>query len=1344
MSNTSNSSAITLVFSGVDPKTPLISVNMSGITKLSSSNYLTWKLQVQALLEAHELHVFLDESQTPVATIIVADETAPNPLFVAWKRQDRMLYSALMGTLTVNVQPVVARELTTHEIWQTLANTYGRSSRGHIKQLRQQLKHVTKGDQTVTDYMRNILTKADQLALLGAACDHEDLLDIITDGLGDDFRAIVEMVNGRDSPISVEELHEKLLNRENTLLITNATTLSSVPVTANAAHYPHQQATRGNYRGGYSGGRGNYRNAKPYLGKCQYCGTQGYSARRCPQIASLSSTAPNGGQQQQWTPQAHYTTSSPAEAAPSWLLDSGASHHIASDLQNLALHAPYQGGDDVTVGNGAGLAITHTGSSYLPSQSRSLSLTNVLCVPQMKRNLISVNKLCKTNNVMVQLCPSTFQVKDLSTGATLLNGKASKGVYEWPTTPFSSISAFSCIKSPLSTWHSRLGHPSPPILHHIVSRFALPTTMSSLLCNSCSINKSHKLPFYNTSIVFSKPLEIIFTDVWTAPTYSVDGFKYYVLFVDHFTRYMWLYPIKTKSQVLQIFQAFKALVENRFEQKIKILYSDNGGEYVGLRSYLAANGITHYTTPTHTPEHNGIAERRHMHIVETGMALLTHAQVPIKYWSYAFMTAVYLINRMPTPNLAQASPFRLLFQTEPNYTKLRTFGCLCYPWLRPYGQNKFSPKSRPCVFLGYSLTQSAFLCLDTYTNRVYTSRHVVFHESNFPFSEVSPPSPPTVSSDSSPPLPLSASLAPIYRPPLTHDTPTSSSPSPQTQSMVTESGDIITIPVPVTAETAPVNSHPMTTRAKNNIHKPNSKYGFTAQKIEVVPRTVAQALLDERWRRAMGVEIDNQIREGTWDLVPPNAAYNVLGCKWVFTIKYNADGSVDRFKARLVAKGFHQQPGLDFHETFSPVIKHATVRFVLGVAVAKNWPLRQLDVNHAFLQGHLHDEVYMIQPPGFVYKDKPGYVCRLKKALYGLKQALRAWYNELKQFLLSVGFTTSLGDTSLFTFKTGSNFVYMLIYVDDIIVTGSSTSLVNEVIKTLSTRFALKDHGDLSYFLGLEAHRDKSGLRLTQQRYIINLLKRTKMENSKPVATPMCSSQVLTATLGTPMTDPTLYRATVGSLQYLGLTRPDISFAVNHLSQYMQQPTTVHWEAVKRVLRYLAGTITVGIFFSSSTPMTLHAFSDADWAGNKDDYTSTGAYIVYLGKQPISWASRKQKSVARSTTEAEYRSVADTAAELRWVLSLAKELGVPITGLPTIFCDNIGATQLCSNPVFHTKMKHVALDYHFVREQVQAGLLRVAHVCSADQLADALTKPLPRSKFQNLAVKIGLTNGRPS
>lgn len=251
------------------------------------------------------------------------------------------------------------------------------------------------------------------------------------------------------------------------------------------------------------------------------------------------------------------------------------------------------------------------------------------------------------------------------------------------------------------------------------------------------------------------------------------------------------------------------------------------------------------------------------------------------------------------------------------------------------------------------------------------------------------------------------------------------------------------------------------------------------------------------------------------------------------------------------------------------------------------------------------------------------------------------------------------------------------------------------------------------------------------------------MVNVKPVSTPMSSSVSLMATPGVALSDPTFYRATVGSLQYLALTRPNISFSVNRLSQFMHAPTTIHEEAVKRVLRYLAGTVTQGLFFSAKSPLNLHAFSDADWGGDKDDYSSTGAYIVYLGKQPVLWCSRKLKGVARSSTEAEYRALIEAASEIKWITSLLSELGVNSASTPTLFCDNIGETYLSANPVFHSRMKHLALDYHFVREQVQGGVLRVSHICLADQLADALTKPLPRARFTDLAVKVGLRNRRP-
>lgn len=313
-------------------------------------------------------------------------------------------------------------------------------------------------------------------------------------------------------------------------------------------------------------------------------------------------------------------------------------------------------------------------------------------------------------------------------------------------------------------------------------------------------------------------------------------------------------------------------------------------------------------------------------------------------------------------------------------------------------------------------------------------------------------------------------------------------------------------------------------------------------------------------------------------------------------------------------------------------------------------------------------------------------------------------------------------------------------YVDDIILTGDNNDMVNQVVNSLAQRFSIKDLGLLAYFLGVEVIPHEHGILLSQRRYILDLLARTNMMDSKSVLTPLPTNPPLTLHSGSALMDPTEYRAIVGSLQYLSLTRPEIAFTVNKLSQYMYRPTTDHWVTVKRLLRYLCGTSDLGICLYRDSPLSLHAFSDADWAGNKDDFSSTSAYIVYLGRNPISWSSKKQPTIARSSTEAEYRSVAATAAELTWVCSLLTELHIQLPQSPVIYCDNVGATQLCSNPVFHSRMKHVAIDFHFIRNQVQTGALRVAHVSSTDQLADALTKALPRARFLSLRDKIGLSS----
>lgn len=547
--------------------------------------------------------------------------------------------------------------------------------------------------------------------------------------------------------------------------------------------------------------------------------------------------------------------------------------------------------------------------------------------------------------------------------------------------------------------------------------------------------------------------------------------------------------------------------------------------------------------------------------MKTGLALLTHASIPHHYWSHAFATAVYLINRMPTQTLNLSSPYQKKFSTAPNYSKLRVFGCLCYPWLRPYTAHKLESRSKPCVFIGYSLTQSGYYCLDPSNSRIYVSRHVKFVESEFPFTSLSGssstphPSPPIPTWNPAPvhlnsptlPFPPQDPVEPTQSPPITALPPRS--PMPSLPSIPTTHSSN---PNPNSLSPPPISStHPMTTRAKNNIHKPITKLNLHTclhKPNSLEPTTVTQALHDPQWRKAMADECDALVRNGTWELVPPDPTQNIVGCKWIFKIKRNIDGSIDRFKARLVAKGFHQRPGIDYLDTFSPVVKPTTIRVVLSLAVSQGWPLRQLDVNNAFLQGHLSETVHMQQPQGFVDQDRPSYVCKLRKAIYGLKQAPRAWYHELRAFLLHSGFKNSHTDTSLFVLHTDKQRLFILVYVDDLIVTGDNGSMINSFVAALAARFSIKDLGQLKCFLGVEVVPNQQGILLSQRRYILDILARAKMSDAKPVSTPLPTSPPLLKT-GPPLSDPSQYRTIVGSLQYLLITRPDIAFAVSKLSQ---------------------------------------------------------------------------------------------------------------------------------------------------------------------------------------------------
>ncbi|KAM1079012.1 hypothetical protein ACFX2B_013622 [Malus domestica] len=899
----------------------------------------------------------------------------------------------------------------------------------------------------------------------------------------------------------------------------------------------------------------------------------------------------------------------------------------------------------------------------------------------------------------MHLYPFHFTVKDLSSGRTLFKGPVNEGFYPFHPASSSAVhpkALTATVKASNTMWHQRLGHPSVKILHKLAANscISISNSRNKAFCSDCALGKCSRLPFVSTSCTTSKPLELVHTDVWgPAPVSSLNGSRYYVLFVDDYTKYTWFFPLKYKSDVFSVFVQFKTLVENFLCTKLIALRSDAGGEFMStsFSQFLVDNGIQHQLSCPHTPEQNGCAERKHRHLVETARTLLAASHVPHFYWVDAFATAIYLINRLPTAS--KSSPWELLFHKVPNYSTLRVFGCACFPWLQPYSPSKLHPKSKLCIFLGYSLHHKGYKCLDPVTKRIYISRHVLFDETRFPCQHPLVPAPTTPPPSPSSHIPSSLTFTTSISSPSSLSLPAVSPPSPPSPPPSALSRSQQPLPSPQNYKAFTVTKHPISTHVSS----------------DYTPHTYLQASKHPHWRKAMQDEYNALLSTGTWSLVHSISSHNIVGCKWVFRIKRNPDGSIDRYKARLVAKGYNQQEGLDYSETFSHVAKPVTIRILLTLACQFDWFLNQLDVSNAFLHGTLTESVFMHQPPGFEDATKPHHVCHLHKSLYGLKQAPRAWYEKLHGALVSLGFTGSQNDHSLFI-KKDPHLVFVLVYVDDILVTGPSSAACQTVIKKLSSLFPVKDLGPLHYFLGIEVKRSSSGIFLNQSKYILDLLHKSHMDGSKPCATPLSTDKL---DHDSPLLDNlTEYKSLVGALQYLTWTRPDLSFAINLVCQYMHRPRVSHLQAVKRILRYLKGC-----------PL---------------DRRSTGGFCIFLGSSLISWSAKKQPKVARSSTEAEYRSLAHTAAELSWISKILTDIGYSLPCVPQLWCNNISAISLAKNLIFHARTKHVEIDYHYIREKVLANQVAIRFVCSQDQIADICTKPLSKSRFTLLRYKLSL------
>jgi hypothetical protein len=386
---------------------------------------------------------------------------------------------------------------------------------------------------------------------------------------------------------------------------------------------------------------------------------------------------------------------------------------------------------------------------------------------------------------------------------------------------------------------------------------------------------------------------------------------------------------------------------------------------------------------------------------------------------------------------------------------------------------------------------------------------------------------------------------------------------------------------------------------------------------------------------------------------------------------------------------------------------------VLTIIASKHWPAHQLDVSNAFLHGNISELVYCKQPTGFEDPAHPDDVCLLSRSLYGLRQAPRAWFNCFVEHAVSIGFKQSRTDSSLFVYRNGNAMAYLLLYVDDMILSASSMELLRHFISSLQSAFAVKDMGPVHYFLGIDVKRTNSGFFLSQSSYALEVLERAGMHNCKPVTTPAETSAKPSRIDGELLKDASWYRSMAGALQYLTLTRPDIAYAVQQVCLHMHAPTVTHAGLLKRILRYLKGTVSLGIhLFAAPTP-TITAYTDADWAGCPDTRRSTSGYAIFIGDSIVSWSSKRQTTVSRSSAEAEYRGVANAVSECTWLRQLLRELHCDVPKATVAYCDNISSVYMARNPVHHRRTKHIEIDIHFVREKVALGELRVLQIPSA-------------------------------
>jgi hypothetical protein len=700
-------------------------------------------------------------------------------------------------------------------------------------------------------------------------------------------------------------------------------------------------------------------------------------------------------------------------------------------------------------------------------------------------------------------------------------------------------------------------------------------------------------------------------------------------------------------------------------------------------------------------------------------------EIPKNLWGELASTITYLRNRSPSrANPEMKTPYECWFKKKPNIEHLRIVWSDAYAHNTGPQQGKLAPRAERLKLVGYSEESKGYRLFDPITKRISISRDVLFDEKK------------AFEKGASPTIPEDEYIVESILQERGNDN--------EKEYLVKWFG--YARPTWEVEENL-VDVEALQVWLDKKIDTPTS-IPVALIMMESEPLTRDEALqTDEKdqWQRAIQDEFDSLTKNNTWTLVkdmPPGR--KAIGCRWVFKKKLNSDGSVSRYKARLVAKGYSQRYGVDYGETYAPVAKFTSIRTILALSTALDLEIHQMDVKTAFLNGDLEEEIYMDVPEGL--SAPPGTKCKLNRTLYGLKQSPRMWHKRLDQYLKSQGFIALISDPSLYKRCNEDKLVIIAVYVDDLLILSNNTTTLQEVKKSLADTFEMSDEGDIDgkTHLGIRVRRDRANRSLTldQETYTKSILKRFNMEDCNSVVTPLNPGVKLTKRSEDAEqlpVDPNYYQQIVGSLMYLMLgTRPDIAAAVGIVSQFTSDPTREHLKATKHILRYLKGSMDLSLCYDGNNEPNLQGYSDADWGNDPNSRRSISGYIYMLNAGAISWSSKRQPTVALSSTEAEYMALTHATKEAIWLRTLLKELDVSTDEPTTIHEDNQSTIKLAKNPTHHARTKHIDIRHHFIREKLESNEIAISHLSTDLMIADALTKALPRVTFSKHTNKMGL------